>query len=77
MSGVAADNEEVELDVLLLDSVGPGAATADGPSKARSPAATALTHPQTSAAAAQAAAPAQQPGKRTTRAQVRMDLQLR
>ena len=57
MSGVAADNEEVELDALLLDSVGPGAATADGPSKARSPAAAALTHPQTSAAAAQAAAP--------------------
>ena len=33
-----ADNEEVELDASLLDSVGPGAATADGPSKARSPA---------------------------------------
>ena len=77
MSGIAVDNHELELNASLLDSVGPGAATADGPSTARSSEAAAETHPPTSVAAAPAAAGARHPRKGTTRAQVRMELQLR
>ena len=73
MSSVAADHNELELDASLLDSVGPGAATADGPSTARSPEAAAETHSLASAAAVPAA---RHPCKRTARAQARMDLQL-
>ena len=67
MSGVAVDNNELELDASLLDSVGPGAATADGLSTARSPEDAAETHPPTSVAAAPAAAGAGHPRKRALR----------